>query len=120
MSRTTLKQGIEDPDMTTAFRGSTQFTQHAQMIGGWVLSEDKNGFGLFKIFQQYRAYTTANLFGQCNIRSFMTKIGTIGQIIGSELTHKKLIQKCRFIGSATLGVKQSLVGAIQASQTFSD
>ena len=86
------------------------------MICSRVLSNDENPVGMFKVLQLHAALSDPDAFLQRNTARLVAHVRAVGQIVGAELSRKKLIQKRGLIARAAARIKCGRVRCWQRIQ----
>ncbi len=115
-----LAQRVETDNARATFGCRTQLAQHARMVGAGVLTKDEDGVGHFKVCQSHRALAYADGGFERHAAGLVAHVGAVGEVVGTKLAHKELVQKRRLVAGAARGVEQGLVRVIERVQLLRD
>ena len=90
------------------------------MVGAGVLAKDEDGVGHFKVGQGHCALAHTDGGLERHAAGLVAHVGAIGEVVGTELTHKELVQKRGLVAGAARGVEQGLVRVIERGQLLRD
>src|SRR5258708_11309780 len=103
-----LRQRIDVHDFAAAPLCLHQRSQHARVIGSWILTNDKDRVSQIKVGQGNCAFAEPQGFLHSRAAGFVTHVRAVRQIVGAKLAHEQLIQEGGFVTGPARGVKDRL------------
>ena len=115
-SQAGFRQWIDVDNFAAAPFCLQQRGQHARMVRSRILPDHENRVAEIKILEPHRAFAKADRFFHSGAAGFMAHVRAVGQVVGSELSHKELIKKRGFVAGAAGSVKDRFVRRSQRIQ----
>jgi hypothetical protein len=100
--------------------GLAQRGEHPRVIRPRVLSHDEDRVSEREVLERDRAFADPERSAHPRAARLVAEIRTVGQVVGAELAHERLVQKRRLVAGAPRGVERGLVGALESGERLAD
>src|SRR5689334_25339006 len=86
------------------------------MARPWVLPDDEDAIGVREVFDFDGGFSDADRFGEPEAARLVAHVGTVGQVVGAELTREGSVEERRFVAGAAGGIERRLVGRREGAE----